>query len=119
MCEAQEFWSFTHPASHLVQRIASADVAYSFDTALLIVGSAAVMRVRLSVQRHDLPETKVIWPISKDTNTISEFLEAVNNVIPLESDGWGLDDYVVEIGGFECLHYASVHKLIQDNDELM
>lgn len=78
-----------------------------------------IMRVRLSLQRHELPEVKVLWPISKDVNTISELLDSINNAVPLESDGWGLDEYVVEVGGFECLHYANVRGVLQDNDEVM
>lgn len=77
------------------------------------------MRVHLCLQRHELPEVKVLWPITKDVNTISELLDAVNNSVPLESDGWGLDEYVVEVGGFECLHYANVRSVLQDNDEVM
>jgi len=77
------------------------------------------MRVRLSIQRHELPEVKVLWPIATEINTISELLDSINNSIPLESDAWGLDDYVVEIEGFECLHYANVRSVLNENDELM
>ena len=40
--------------------------------------------------------------------TISQFLEQVNEVVPLESEDWGLEDYAVEVGGFECLHFAEL-----------
>jgi len=70
------------------------------------------------VQRHELPEARVLWPIAKEITTISELLEAVNGSVPLESDGWGLDDYIVEVGGFECLHYAQVRGVLADNDEV-
>lgn len=66
-----------------------------------------------------MPEVKVLWPIEKEINTISELLDSINNAIPLESDSWGLEDYVLEVAGFECLHYANVRSVLNDNDELV
>lgn len=74
------------------------------------------MKLRLCVQRHELPEARILWPVATEVNTVSELLEAINNSVPLESDGWGLDDYVVEVGGFECLHYAHVSSILEEND---
>jgi hypothetical protein len=54
----------------------------------------------------------------------------VNEVLPLETQvgdvdsqcgggQWGLEDYVVEVGGFECLHFMEVDGLLRDGDELV
>ena len=54
----------------------------------------------------------------------------MNEVIPLETqigdadsqyDGgqWGLEDYVVEVQGFECLHFMEVDGLLRDGDEVV
>lgn len=61
--------------------------------------------------------------------TIAQLLEDVNEVVPLETgvdiggDGhsgvWGLEDYVVEVGGFECLHFMEVEGLLRDGDEVV
>ncbi|OAX79676.1 hypothetical protein ACJ72_06000 [Emergomyces africanus] len=62
--------------------------------------------------------------------TIAQLLEDVNEVIPLETqveeDGgsggtgqWGLEDYVVEVMGFECLHFMEVDGLLRDGDEVV
>ncbi|QSS56485.1 hypothetical protein I7I53_04710 [Histoplasma capsulatum var. duboisii H88] len=66
--------------------------------------------------------------------TIAQLLEDVNEVIPLEthvedgiggSDGigdagqWGLEDYAVEVMGFECLHFMEVDGLLRDGDEVV
>jgi hypothetical protein len=61
--------------------------------------------------------------------TVAQLLEDVNEVVPLEtgpalfdaeSTGqWGLEDYVVEIGGSECLHFMEVEGLFREDDEIM
>ena len=63
--------------------------------------------------------------------TVAQLLEDVNNVVPLETvdtsvglndepcGQWGLEDYVVEIGGFECLHFMEVEDLVRDGDEVV
>lgn len=60
--------------------------------------------------------------------TIAQLLEDVNEVIPLEThveDGigdagqWGLEDYAVEVMGFECLHFMEVDGLLRDGDEVV
>lgn len=51
--------------------------------------------------------------------TISQFLEQVNEVIPLEGRDWGLEDYVVENKGFECLHFSELCRVLKDDDEVM
>ncbi|KAL4897445.1 hypothetical protein BDV59DRAFT_44904 [Aspergillus ambiguus] len=61
--------------------------------------------------------------------TIAQFLEDVNEVVPLETEPglfdseysgqWGLEDYVVEVCGSECLHYMEVEGLLRDGDEVL
>jgi hypothetical protein len=63
--------------------------------------------------------------------TIADLLEDVNEVVPLETeeapsglDGepsgqWGLEDYVVEVAGFECLHFMEIEGLLRDGDEVV
>lgn len=57
--------------------------------------------------------------------TIAQLLEDVNAAVPLETEvednngyagSWGLEDYVVEVGGFECMHFMEVEGLLRDND---
>lgn len=78
------------------------------------------MRLRLSVLRHQLPQVKILWSLVKESSnrpeTVSQLLEQVNEVIPLESEDWGLEDYVVEVGGFECLHYFNLQDILKDED---
>ena len=81
------------------------------------------MRLRLSIWRQELPRTYVLWsvvapPSTGPIYTISRFLEQVNEIIPLEADEWGLEDYTLEIGGFECLHFSDVWNLLKDDDEI-
>ena len=49
----------------------------------------------------------------------------MNAAVPLETEvednngyagSWGLEDYVVEVGGFECMHFMEVEGLLRDND---
>ena len=64
--------------------------------------------------------------------TVAQLLEDVNQVIPLETDSnvaageddslggqWGLEDYVVEVGGFECLHFMNVEGLLREEDHVV
>ncbi|PLB49602.1 hypothetical protein P170DRAFT_437186 [Aspergillus steynii IBT 23096] len=61
--------------------------------------------------------------------TIAQLLEDVNGVIPLETEPtlfdsecsgqWGLEDYVVEVAGSECLHFMEVEGLLRDGDEVL
>ncbi|PGG98486.1 hypothetical protein AJ79_08858 [Helicocarpus griseus UAMH5409] len=71
--------------------------------------------------------------------TIAQLLEEVNEVIPLETQvdeglegggglatrisggagQWGLEDYTVEVMGFECLHFMEVDGLLRDGDEVV
>ncbi|KAJ5121129.1 uncharacterized protein N7515_009090 [Penicillium bovifimosum] len=61
--------------------------------------------------------------------TIAQLLEDVNEVVPLETEPsvfdaefsgqWGLEDYVVEVAGSECLHFMEVEGLLRDGDEVV
>ncbi|KAK0721089.1 hypothetical protein B0H67DRAFT_553131 [Lasiosphaeris hirsuta] len=81
-------------------------------------------RLRLVVRRHGLPEVRVIFTIALENNpTIANLLEQVNEIIPLESNDWGLEDYVVELRdaeghGFDCLHFQSVSVVLKDDEEI-
>jgi hypothetical protein len=84
------------------------------------------MRLRITVRRHGLPEMPVILPVDIQTSTptISKLLEEVNDIIPIESGDWGLEDYAVEVKGnngvnYECLHYQEVGKVMKEEDEVM
>lgn len=83
-----------------------------------------MMRLRLTVQRHGLPPIRLLWIVPSSTAplgaglTFSQFLEQVNDTVQLEAEQWGLEDYAVEVGGFECLHYSEIHHLLKDDDEV-
>ena len=85
------------------------------------------MRLQLTVQRHTFPPVKVLYNVgaAQPTSstavgslTISQFLEQVNEVIPLEAEHWGLEDYAVEVKGFECLHYTELSQVLKEDDEV-
>ncbi|BCS23343.1 uncharacterized protein APUU_31568A [Aspergillus puulaauensis] len=121
------------------------------------------MRLHLTVQRHGLPVSRILWTTSPPSlfghnlrspssvlpatssavtssrmpnalyanggYSIAQLLEDVNEVIPLETEQqlfddessgqWGLEDYVVEVGGSECLHFMEVEGLLRDGDEVL
>ena len=85
------------------------------------------MRLQLTVQRQSIPPVKVLWTVNATRTTsnapgasftISQFLEQVNDVIPLEADEWGLEDYAVEVRGFECLHFSELQLVLKEDDEV-
>jgi hypothetical protein len=82
------------------------------------------MRLRITVRRHGLPETPIIWNVDSETSTIAQLLEQVSEIVPVESADWGLEDYAVELKGsngvnFECLHFQPVGKVMKEDDEVM
>lgn len=99
------------------------------------------MRLQLTILRHGLPATRILWTVRSDRPlnttygnegcTIAQLLEEVNEVVPLETSvdavgenedtggQWGLEDYVVEVNGFECLHFLSVDALLREGDEVV
>ena len=79
------------------------------------------MRLRLSILRHELPPVQILYGVpNPEKLTISELISQVNNVIPLESDDgtWGLEDYIVAVSGFECVHYTPVIEILKEDDEV-
>lgn len=82
------------------------------------------LRLRLVVQRHALPEVRVVFAVSLDNDpTIANLLEQVNEIIPLESNDWGLEDYTVQLRdanghAFDCLHFQHVSAIL-NNDEVV
>ena len=82
------------------------------------------MRLNLAIRRNGLPEAKVVWPVPLEENpTVSKLLEQVNDIIPLESSDWGLEDYAVELSSpdgssFECLHFQLVRTVLKEGDNV-
>lgn len=82
------------------------------------------LRLRLVVRRHGLPEVRVVFNIPLENNpTIANLLEQVNDIIPLESNDWGLEDYAVELRdaeghGFDCLHFQQVSVVLKNDEEI-
>lgn len=85
------------------------------------------MRLHLTIQRNALPPVRILWtaaalgPLYSAAGkelTISQLLEQVNDILPLESGEWGLEDYLVEVGGFECLHFLEARQVLKDGDEV-
>ncbi|KAF5486887.1 hypothetical protein CGCS363_v013736 [Colletotrichum siamense] len=83
------------------------------------------LRLRLVVRRHGVPDVKLLWNATANEDlTISKLVAEVNEVIPLESGEWGLEDYAVELkdasgDGFECVHYHLVSKVLKEDDQVL
>lgn len=80
------------------------------------------MRLRLAIQRHLLPSVDILWSVNtsnpRTTLTVAQLIEQVNEVIPLEHDQWGLEDYIAEVKGYECIHHFRVRDVLRDEDEV-
>ncbi len=85
------------------------------------------MRLQLTIQRHALPPTNILWTVKAQdptstsahtSATISQLLEDVNDIVQLESDDWGLEDYVAEVGGYECLHFQPIDSVLKEDDKV-
>ncbi|KAE9986901.1 hypothetical protein EG328_004343 [Venturia inaequalis] len=80
------------------------------------------MRIRLCVRRNGLPDANLLWPAVEQVNgskqKIADLLTAVNETMPLESLDWTLEDYVVEIAGFECLHWQFLGHVLKEEDQV-
>ncbi|KAL6714041.1 hypothetical protein ACLMJK_008535 [Lecanora helva] len=85
------------------------------------------MRLQLTIQRQSLPAVQILWTVAPtrpplaaagSSITVSQFLEQINDIIPLESGEWGLEDYAVEVRGFECLHFSELGQILRDDDEV-
>lgn len=79
------------------------------------------MRLRIRVQRNELPAVNALWPLTdvQQKHTIAQLLEAINQTFPLETDKWGLEDYVVTVASYECLHYHEIGAVCKDEDEVV
>ncbi|KAK4930137.1 hypothetical protein LTR28_011680, partial [Elasticomyces elasticus] len=81
-----------------------------------------MVRLRVSIHRNGLPPTNILWSIPDAQlhakTTIYNLVEQINDVLPLDAEGWGLEDYVVLLGGFECLHFAELKNTLKDEDEV-
>ena len=84
------------------------------------------MRLRLIIQRPELPPVKLLWDTdtgfhASDEKLVSTLIARVHDVFPLlfQDTGYGLEGYVVEIDGFECLHFQPVEKVFKDGDQVM
>ncbi|KAK4237482.1 hypothetical protein C8A03DRAFT_15970 [Achaetomium macrosporum] len=88
------------------------------------MGDSSSLRLRLVVRRHELPEARVIFAVQLDNDpTIANLLEQVNDIIPLESNDWGLEDYTVQLRdskgrGFDCLHFQQVSAILRNDEEV-
>ena len=85
------------------------------------------MRLQLTIQRHALPPTNILWTVQAQdptstsahaSATISQLLEDVNDIVQLETENWGLEDYVVEVGGYECLHFQPIVSVLKEDDKV-
>lgn len=87
--------------------------------------SSANLRLRLTVRRHGVPDVRLIWPCNTEGDlTIAQLLMDINDVIPLESIDWGLEDYSLELsdglgGSFECLHFQNVASTLKNEDQVL
>jgi len=74
------------------------------------------MRLKVEVHRHKLPTTSILWQADPH-QTISAFLQAIDVIIPLQSEDWALDDYIVQdFNGFEALHFSNIGHVLKDED---
>ncbi|KAL0264463.1 hypothetical protein SLS55_000413 [Diplodia seriata] len=80
------------------------------------------MRLRLSICRNNLPTAELLWAVpddrAHDAFTVAQLLEHVNDIIPLESPHWGLEDYAVEVGSYEALHFQKARDIFKDEDQV-
>ena len=79
------------------------------------------MRLRLRIERNELPTTNLLWAIDDTTErrqTVAQLLSKINDRVPLEGDTWGLEDYTLTVGGYEALHYSEVGTTFQHEDEV-
>ena len=76
------------------------------------------MRLRLEVQRNELPPLKLLWQANPD-QTVAELLETLNPFVPLESNDWDTQDYLVESpDGYETLHYQTVGSIFKEDEHV-
>ncbi|KAL7276440.1 hypothetical protein RUND412_000579 [Rhizina undulata] len=82
------------------------------------------MRIRVVINRYLLPPTKIWWDLDSsfapgEDRTVFVFLGKVSAIIPLDAGNWGLEDYAVEIDGFEILHFQEIETVVRDGDQVV
>ncbi|PPJ55142.1 hypothetical protein CBER1_05437 [Cercospora berteroae] len=79
------------------------------------------MRLRLRIERNELPPVQVLHsiPPTQQSQTISQFLQSINALFPLESTTWDISDYSVLVAGYEATHYTEVGQAFKDEDEVV
>ncbi|MCJ1280959.1 hypothetical protein MMC26_000277 [Xylographa opegraphella] len=89
------------------------------------------MRLQLTVSRQGMVSVYLLWdPIALRPNrtedganiTIAQLLDQINEIVPLEAADWGLEDYVVEVNGFEYLRLRKIsgrHQISWDGKHLI
>lgn len=82
------------------------------------------MRLRLQIHRNQLPAVKLLWEttewVKPDSDPIvSSLLAAINDVFPLDGPSVGLDDYVVEVDGYEVLHFQDLKTAFSPDDTVV
>jgi hypothetical protein len=86
------------------------------------------MRIFVTILRNCLPATEVVWALPEielgngngtSHFTIAKLLASISGTVPLESEEWGLEDYLLEVGGYECIHYMPAEKLLKDGDHVV
>lgn len=82
------------------------------------------MRLRLQIRRHGLATTKIWWDTTQcleeqPNATVANLLQYINEVCPLDYENLGLEDYVMEIGGYGLVHWQHVSSLLKDGDEIL
>jgi hypothetical protein len=80
------------------------------------------MRFRLSVFRHGLPPTRVVWATTDEqlegVFLVSRLLSEINDTVPLEAREWGLEDYVLQLGEYELLHFHNLSDVLREDDHI-
>jgi hypothetical protein len=80
------------------------------------------MRFRLSVFRHGLPPMRVVWSTPDEqldgVFLVSRLLSEINDIIPLDPGERGLEDYVVQLGEYELLHFHNLADVLRENDKI-
>ncbi|KAF8541467.1 hypothetical protein BDD12DRAFT_908661 [Trichophaea hybrida] len=82
------------------------------------------MRLKLQIFRNELPVVKLIWETttrlkSGTDHIVSNLLASIDEVFPLEGSTWGLEDYVVELDGYEVLHFQELSTAFKDDDTVV
>lgn len=67
---------------------------------------------------------KLLWETTEwvkpgSDHMVSSLLAAISEVFPLDSSLWGLDDYVVELDGYEVLHFQELESVFSHDDTVV